>query len=199
MSNGRGFGGGGFGGGGFGGGGGGGGGGGKGRGMGRGTGRGGGGRGRGMGQGRGGGRGMGKCRDMPSPAGAQPPADDPRDDTRLAQVLKAQAQQIASHFGAMIRRIANLKATDVEVSALSAQAAATALQPHKRSVRMIAKVDREKCTCCGLCIDICPDQAISMNDGVVIDPSKCTGCGSCANECPNEAISMSEVMQRAAL
>lgn len=167
--------------------------------MGKGMGRGGGGRGQGMGQGRGGGRGMGRCRGMVSPACAQPPAGEPREDARQAQVLKAQASEMVSRLSAITNKIAELEATGVDVSAPSAQAAATAHQPQKRLARMTAKIDKEKCTCCGLCIDICPDQAISMNDIVTIDSIKCTGCGSCVNECPNEAISMSNVMQRAAL
>jgi len=47
---------------------------------------------------------------------------------------------------------------------------------------------------CGLCVDICPEQAISMNYAVAIDSSRCTGCGSCVNECPNEAIALSETV-----
>jgi len=64
-------------------------------------------------------------------------------------------------------------------------------QARKAPARKTAIVDNERCTCCGLCIDICAERAISLTDVVIIDSSKCTGCGSCAGECPNEAISMS--------
>jgi NAD-dependent dihydropyrimidine dehydrogenase PreA subunit len=64
---------------------------------------------------------------------------------------------------------------------------------------MTAVVDGERCTCCGLCVDTCPEQAIRMNDAVTIDSSLCTGCGSCISECPNEAISLSDTLRPAAV
>jgi NAD-dependent dihydropyrimidine dehydrogenase PreA subunit len=65
---------------------------------------------------------------------------------------------------------------------------------------MIAAVDRERCMNCGLCVTLCPEQAISMgpNYTVLIDSSQCTGCGSCINECPTEAISLAGPARRAA-
>jgi len=54
---------------------------------------------------------------------------------------------------------------------------------------MAAKIDSEKCTGCGICVDVCPLEAISLNDGIaVIDEDTCTECGLCVNECPNDAI-----------
>ena len=51
------------------------------------------------------------------------------------------------------------------------------------------KVDTEKCTGCGICVDICPVEAISLDNGVaVVDEGTCTACGLCVNECPNGAI-----------
>ncbi|MBN1126069.1 MAG: 4Fe-4S binding protein [Sedimentisphaerales bacterium] len=56
---------------------------------------------------------------------------------------------------------------------------------------MPAKVDADKCTGCESCLDACPSEAISMQDGkAVIDPEKCVDCGVCVDECPVEAISM---------
>jgi len=56
---------------------------------------------------------------------------------------------------------------------------------------MAAKVDIQKCTGCGACVEVCPLEAISMNDDVaVIDGDTCTECGLCVGECPNEAISL---------
>jgi ferredoxin len=63
---------------------------------------------------------------------------------------------------------------------------------------MTAAIDQKLCLNCGLCVDICPEQAISMDDTAAIDSSKCTGCGSCVNECPNDAISLAETPRRAA-
>ena len=56
---------------------------------------------------------------------------------------------------------------------------------------MAAKIDSEKCTGCGVCVDVCPLEAISLNDGIaVIDEDSCTECGLCVDECPNDAISL---------
>ena len=47
----------------------------------------------------------------------------------------------------------------------------------------------DECRACGLCMDECPEEAISEGDPIyVIDPEKCTDCGSCEDVCPNEAI-----------
>ncbi|MBN1652300.1 MAG: 4Fe-4S binding protein [Deltaproteobacteria bacterium] len=55
----------------------------------------------------------------------------------------------------------------------------------------MAIIDKERCVCCGLCVDVCTQNAISLNGDVTIDLNKCIGCGSCVNECPNQAISLS--------
>jgi ferredoxin len=54
-----------------------------------------------------------------------------------------------------------------------------------------AVVDKARCVRCGICVDICPEQAIFMNWEVMIDSNKCNGCGTCVDECPNEALSLS--------
>ncbi len=58
----------------------------------------------------------------------------------------------------------------------------------------IVKVNPEDCTNCGLCIEVCPTEAISTQeiDGkvvAVINPDECTNCGLCIETCPTEAIS----------
>jgi ferredoxin len=55
---------------------------------------------------------------------------------------------------------------------------------------MTAMVDKDKCVSCGICVDICPEYAISMDALVVVDPRRCTGCGACIAECPSEALSL---------
>jgi len=56
---------------------------------------------------------------------------------------------------------------------------------------MAVQINQEKCTGCGLCVEVCPVEAISMEDDKAkIDAEKCVDCGQCVEECPNEAISM---------
>ena len=56
---------------------------------------------------------------------------------------------------------------------------------------MAARVDPEKCTGCGACVEVCPVEAIKLvNDVAVVDENECTECGLCADECPEDAISL---------
>lgn len=45
----------------------------------------------------------------------------------------------------------------------------------------------ELCTQCGYCIEICPTQAIELQDEIVSDPESCIKCCACVKECPNQA------------
>ena len=58
---------------------------------------------------------------------------------------------------------------------------------------MAAVVDAEKCVECGICVDVCPADAISVNGKAEIDHEKCTGCGACVDECSQDAISLIEI------
>jgi len=49
-----------------------------------------------------------------------------------------------------------------------------------------AIIDRNKCTECGLCQDLCKWNAIS--EDFVVDSIECEGCGVCLYFCPEEAI-----------
>ncbi len=59
-------------------------------------------------------------------------------------------------------------------------------------------VDLEKCQGCGVCVDICPSQALEMPQGdigertdrLVINQDVCIYCGACANSCPVEALTV---------
>lgn len=57
---------------------------------------------------------------------------------------------------------------------------------------MVAVVNKEKCTGCGTCVDICPAAAIELdsNDKAVVDGPACVDCETCVDECPEVAIHM---------
>ena len=50
----------------------------------------------------------------------------------------------------------------------------------------------EKCKQCGLCLPVCPDDAIPIKNGKRLDFNydACKGCGVCAKVCPFKAIEM---------
>ncbi|MEA3345198.1 MAG: 4Fe-4S binding protein [Chloroflexota bacterium] len=46
-----------------------------------------------------------------------------------------------------------------------------------------------KCDGCGDCLEVCPEKAISLAEGVAqIDSARCTECGDCVEVCPTGAI-----------
>ena len=135
-------------------------------------------------------------------AGSSPPVTEPRDAAPQVQALKAQALDMKNQLSAITQRIAEIEATSTTSTNPPApiEKSDTASVDNRRSLKMTAVLDQERCMNCGLCVDLCPEQAISMSSNytVVLDSSKCTGCGSCINECPNEAIYLAEPARRAA-
>ncbi len=55
----------------------------------------------------------------------------------------------------------------------------------------LRETDKERCTGCGACVEICPVQVIKMEgDFPVIDKDWCIGCGVCAIPCPASAVKL---------
>ena len=53
------------------------------------------------------------------------------------------------------------------------------------------EIDQEKCGLCGLCVNSCPYNAITIeSDKIQVDKFKCKGCGTCVSVCPTNAIDM---------
>ena len=53
-----------------------------------------------------------------------------------------------------------------------------------------SEIETERCTGCGTCIDLCPMDAIQLNETSSIDRERCIGCGVCVPKCPSEAITL---------
>ena len=54
--------------------------------------------------------------------------------------------------------------------------------------QMQPKIDNEKCTGCGRCVELCKFNALSISGGkAVIDKDLCGNCGWCVRGCPHEA------------
>ncbi|MGB9893853.1 MAG: FAD-binding protein [Candidatus Saccharicenans sp.] len=64
----------------------------------------------------------------------------------------------------------------------------------------LLKIKREACTGCGLCIQVCPFGALSLdNENIVTVNDLCTGCGACLPECPTGALSLPEAEKKETL
>jgi len=58
--------------------------------------------------------------------------------------------------------------------------------PRRRAV-----VERSKCTGCGICQEVCPQNAIRITYVANVVPDRCVGCGLCVENCPQGAIRLS--------
>ena len=53
----------------------------------------------------------------------------------------------------------------------------------------------QNCTGCGICCDVCPEEAIKMTRDMAYPepiPGRCDGCLTCLEECPFDAIEIRE-------
>ncbi len=64
-------------------------------------------------------------------------------------------------------------------------------QVQKGKSHAVAHVNAQKCGSCGVCVDFCPVNAITVNYIASIDEDMCIGCGACIDGCPFGAISIS--------
>lgn len=79
------------------------------------------------------------------------------------------------------------------------------MEPKKKYVLKMVKikgaivVDVDGCKGCGLCVEACPTEVISLSDNVNIkgynysnmtNPDACTGCSNCAIICPDGIITV---------
>jgi len=56
---------------------------------------------------------------------------------------------------------------------------------------MPATVDKDKCTGCKSCVDVCPSEAIKVPDKVAeVKAEDCIDCNACADACTSGAITM---------
>jgi formate hydrogenlyase subunit 6/NADH:ubiquinone oxidoreductase subunit I len=54
----------------------------------------------------------------------------------------------------------------------------------------VNQVDEEACVACGLCVESCPFDALSVDDVARVDGVRCVGCGVCTLVCPEEALGL---------
>jgi len=63
--------------------------------------------------------------------------------------------------------------------------------PFSTLTSYIAKLNKDDCLGCGICVEKCPMETIVIFDGIAsINQEKCIGCGVCAHHCPEGAIKL---------
>jgi len=56
----------------------------------------------------------------------------------------------------------------------------------------LLEINKDECTGCGACVDVCPFGALSLVDNIAEVDDKCTACGACLDVCPVNALSLPE-------
>lgn len=71
-----------------------------------------------------------------------------------------------------------------------------AMKAHRNGTPMIissgfiCEVDHENCIVCGICVETCQFNALSINDSLLCDTEVCMGCGVCVEHCAQGALSL---------
>jgi len=76
------------------------------------------------------------------------------------------------------------------------------LEKHEFSSSRCASIEVDKCVACGLCLESCRFNAISMTPDAgtpwgmrfAVDPLACEGCGLCSRICPSQAVAFDKVV-----
>lgn len=83
--------------------------------------------------------------------------------------------------------------TVAQAKAAAASAAVPLAQKRVKIEPILSEVHPEKCSGCGICVPLCPYNAIALKPyadrpRAEIDMTQCKGCGVCASACPSGAI-----------
>ena len=76
-----------------------------------------------------------------------------------------------------------------QASGAAAKAIAILAQERLHHAPTVAKVKPNLCTGCGMCVSVCPYEALSLKDGKAdVNEVLCEGCGTCSATCLRAAI-----------
>ena len=84
----------------------------------------------------------------------------------------------------------DIQDTVSQASAAASRAATILSQEELEIDPLIAMVDEDACTGCGICVEICPYEARTLNERkriAEVNDALCVGCGGCIAACPSNA------------
>lgn len=79
-----------------------------------------------------------------------------------------------------------------------------AMKAHRNGTPMVissgyvCKVNEDECIGCGVCVDTCQFNALSINDHLTCDIELCMGCGVCVEHCIQNALSLTRDLTKPA-
>jgi len=80
-----------------------------------------------------------------------------------------------------------------QAKASAARAATILTKDYFQAEGKISEIRKERCSGCGLCVEICPYKAIELDEKekvAVINEALCKGCGACVSSCRANAIDL---------
>ncbi len=83
--------------------------------------------------------------------------------------------------------------TIAQAKAAAARATTILTKEYFEAEGKICEIRKERCSGCGLCVEICPYKALELDEKekiVVINEALCKGCGACVSSCRANAIDL---------
>ncbi|HDM23350.1 disulfide reductase [archaeon] len=94
----------------------------------------------------------------------------------------------------------DISETVTQASAAASKAISLLTRPKLYREPLVAEVNEEICSGCGVCASICPYSAIEIVEGVArVNEILCAGCGTCSAACPSGAMQLRNIEDKTVL